>query len=263
MRLKENAIYLKLVSRHDAINDGLYRRAIAELETFAGASFETYQDLKGTRLPSRAIGSELHYDVFEGIGFHPTVRFALSGSSVIRSLEINGGLHPYSGVYVVNLDVRFDAALVAERVTDLIDLAERLATLWDPLTLHIHDVDDDSIQNIDNPRLLELGYGIKASTELADRPGREASRGQFRFTVNWVSYFGAETLELLKAADRDEWPVENRVIGSGRWFQLAASPSEIGTAEFRASQTALRAALDYDALIDKDRKSFSYWKRKP
>lgn len=263
MRLKENAIYLKLVSRQDAINEGLYLKAIAELEEFAGASFETFQDLKGTRLPARTIGADLHYDVFEGIGFHPTVRFVLSGPSVVRSVEFNAGLHPYSGVYVVNVDVRFDSDAVATRGPELLRLADKWATTWRPLTLHVHDVDDDSIQNIDNPRLLELGYGITASTELADRPGREASRGQFRFTVNWVSYFGDEALRLLGVIDREDWPVSSRSLGDGRWFQLAETAGEIGSPEFRGNQSALRTSLDFDALIDKDRKSFSYWKRKP
>ncbi len=263
MRLKENALYLKLVTRGDAINSGLYLEAIKELETLAGAPFETFQDLKGTRLPSKEIGAQLHYDVFEGIGLHPTVRFSLGGPALVRSVEFNAGLHPYSGVYVVNVDVRFDNESLSTRSAEVVDLAARWAERWAPLTLHVHDVDDDAIQNIDNPRLLELGYGIKASTDLCDRPGREASRGQFRFTVNWISFFGGETLELLHAVDRTDWPVPSRQLGKGRWFQLTDSSTDIGSTEFRELQGSLRTALDYDSLIDKDRRSFSYWKRKP
>ena len=256
---------MKLVSRLDGINEGLFVDTIDDLATLSGAPFSSFQDHSGTRLPPRPIETDQPppYAAFVGVGFHPTVRFSLSGPGTVRSVEFNGGLHPYSGVYVVQVDARIDAAAVGREPEGLLDLARRTVELWTPLTLHVHDVDDDAIQNIDNPRLLKLGYGIDASVDLASRPGREASRGQFRFAVNWVTYFGAETLRLLELDADSNWPVRSERIGDGCWFQLSDHPEAIGTASFREKQAALRTTLDFDRLIDADRRSFSYWKRKP
>ena len=264
MRLREHAIYLKLVSRRDGLNEGLFVETLDDLSSLGGG-FDNYSDLSATRLPERRIVPDTAppYADLVGVGFHPTARFAVTGPGPVRRVEFNGGLHPYSGVYVVQVDARIDASTAAENPRAVLRLARRAVELWDPLTLHVHDVDDDAIQNIDNPRLLQLGYGVDGPVDLEARPGREASRGQFRFAVNWVTYLGAEALTLLDAVEREDWPVPTERVGHGRWFQLASHPNEIGAERFRADQTALRAALDFDRLIDADRRSFSYWKRKP
>ena len=265
MRLREHAIYIKLVSRIDGINEGVFVDTVRQMEALSGAPFEEFRDLGGTRLPPKPMSpsGERPYDRYVGMGFHPTVRFSLHGPGLVRSVSFNAGLHPYSGVYVVQLDARVDAQSALSSPEPIREAARQLVDSWNPLTLHVHDVDDDAIQNIDNPRLLELGYGIRTSVELEARPGREASRGQFRFAVNWVTYFGDETLNLLGLAERESWPVTSERLPVGRLFLLAESPTEIGSDAFRDRQRALRTALNFDALIEEDRRSFSYWKRKP
>jgi hypothetical protein len=265
MRLREHAIYVKLVSRIDGVNEGVFLDTIRELEQVSGERFSEFHDLGGTRLPPKAIvpNEATPHQGYVGIGFHPTVRFSLTGTGVAKAVTFNAGLHPYSGVYVVQVDARFDAAFVDSNPAPVLSFARSLVEAWDPLTLHVHDVDDDAIQNIDNARLVELGYGVRVPVDLESRPGREASRGQFRFAVNWITYFGDETLELLGVKGRDDWPVPTERLPCGRWFKLGESTSDIGTAPFRQHQRELRGALDFDALIDEDRRSYSYWKRKP
>ena len=263
MRLREHAIYIKLVSRLDAINEGIFVETIRELESL-GERFSAFRDLGGTRLPAKPIDpNSPPFEAFVGMGFHPTVRFQLDGGGPAKRVSFNAGLHPYSGVYVVQVDIRLDDGFVAQNTESVLDFARRLIAAWNPLSLHVHDVDDDAIQNIDNARLVKLGYGIDADVSLEARPGREASRGQFRFAVNWITYFGDETLALLEVAERDAWPTPSERMEHGRWFALADSSKMIGTPAFRDSQRALRKALDFDTLIDGDRRSFSYWKRKP
>lgn len=266
MRLCENALYIKLTTRADLLDEGGHLALIEDVESLAGERFATFRDLSATRSPIAPL--EGRRDEFLGIhvgaGFHQTARFRVdaAGDGVLRTFELNAGLHPYSGVYIVQVDVRVDAAFAAARPEAVAALFTSWVHKTTPLTAQAHDVDDDAIQNIDSPRLAQLGYGRSAPAEAELRPGREAVRGQFRFAPTWLSFVGSDALELLSPwLERDALPPSTEHAG-GLMFRLADAPPTDEDSEFRARQTALRAALGVDSLIERDRRSFAYWKRK-
>ena len=268
MRLREHAVYIKLTTYADALDSGRHVWLVQRLEAVGGCEFTRFRDLAATRMPAVPLAgrrSEL-LDAHIGAGFHQACRFRLeTDADSVRSVELNAGLHPYSGVYSTHIDIRLGDAWANTNADALRALTIELVAELDPLTLQVHDVDDDAIQNVDNPRLLELGYGIDAA-ELGDRPGREASRGQFRFAVNWLTYLGPDALGLLELpADPAGFPdvAGPQACGPGVLFVLGDRPSDSAAGEFRDRQRTLRAALGFDRLISNDRRMYSYWKTKP
>ncbi len=266
MRLRENAIHLKFTTYADVLNQGDHEALIDRIEAACGGRYDTFRDLAGTRLPLTPLNErrpEL-LGAHTGAGLHQTARFQLqSEHEALGALEITAGLHPYSGVYATQVNARLSTTWAERNTEELIELAMWCIAIFEPLTLHVHDVDDDAIQNIDNPRLLELGYGIVASCAPEDRPGREAVRGQFRLSIAWLTYFGPDALALLSKAEvPDALDVNVQRLGRGTLYRLARRPSEAGTPEFRARQKALRQLLEIDALIERDRHAHAYWKKK-
>lgn len=266
MRLRENAVHLKLSTYADVLDSGGHLAFVSELEAATGGTLTRFRDLSGPRLPEYAMEERgrAMLSAHEGAGFHQTARFRLSADDgPLRSLELTAGLHPYSGVYTTQFDVRIDASWADRNAETLVEMLTWCVARFEPLTAQVHDVDDDAMQNIDNPRLLELGYGVTGSTALEDRPGREAVRGQFRLCIAWLTYFGAEALDLLERPDTSH--LDGTVtmhIGRGRLWRLSDIPSDAFTPEFRSRQRALRETLGIDALIERDRRAHGYWKRK-
>lgn len=266
MRLREDTTYLKFTTYHDLLDPGDHEVLISRVEALAGARYTSFRDLGGTRLPVRALEGrrEELLGAHTGGGIHQTTRFQLTTTSEdLGAFELTAGLHPYSGVYATHVDIRFGNAWVADHVDDLTALATWCIERFRPFQLHVHDVDDDAMQNIDNPRLLELGYGVKSSCTLEDRPGREAVRGQFRFCSAWLTYVGDEALAILP--DRAESIADPApdVLAGGLLYRLGDTPSDASTQAFRRRQQDLRDHLGVDALIERDRRAHAYWKKKP
>jgi len=257
MRLRDDSIALRAVTLRDVLDAGLHLDALRRLEVVAASRFHTFEDLSRPRAKSLPLASVDDEPLAEhvGAGFHQSARFRLTGQAPLRA-EVQAGLHPYSGVYATQLVAHLPRATPPEA---LVAVAEALVTTLEPLSLHVHDADDDAMANVESPRLLALGWGEEAVALAGDRPGREWSRGHFRFAPSWLTYVHDDGAALL-GVDLDALDVApSSRCGTGRLFRLGATAEPSG---LRDAQRALRAALAIDALAARDGRSFSYWKKK-
>lgn len=258
-------MYIKLVTYEDVLDAGRHLEAIATLEALTGEVFVRYRDLSGTRMPFEPLegNREALLGAHVGAGFHQTARFRVeSDGPALRSLELNAGLHPYSGVYTTLLEARLDARFVASRRAAFVALFDDWVARLTPITAHAHDCDDDALQNIANPRLAELGYGRAMPAEPERRPGREAVRGQFRYATTWLSHYGREALAVLGEPGADLGEFDVREVRDGVTIRLVDDPSSVSEEQLRALQVKLRAALALDAMVARDRRNYAYWKKK-
>lgn len=266
MRLREDNVCIRFSTYEDVLDGGGHLEIVQALERLAEERFSAFRDLTQTRAPWRPLDGDLApLRAHIGAGFHQTARFRLEAEhGALGPLELNAGLHPYSGVYVTQVDARLGGALARERVADLRALAVSWIEAFTPITLQVNDADDDAVQNIDMPRLAELGYGVSVPPEPEGRPGREAVRGQYRFVPSWLGYLGSDALDLLGTRDALATlpDIECQDVAGGILLELAPCPWPCGDETYRDRQARVRDAMGVDALIARDRRSFSYWKRK-
>lgn len=248
----------------DLLDAGVHVELVDDLERLTGERFSSFQDLSRPRLPvQQLVGRRAELlEAHVGAGFHQSTRWILTDAgAALRSLEVHGMLHPYTGVYVVHVDARLAASWVEDNAAQLAALCKRWVERTTPLSLHAHDVDDHAIQNCESASMLRLGYGVDADT-LGDRPGKERNRGHFRFAVDWLTYFGAAAIELVDQGREQPrvWSTAPEPLADGWWFQLYDRPSEAETG--REHQRSVRAEIGFDALVDRDRRVWGYWQRK-
>ncbi len=205
--LRENTLFLKLSTHHDLVFDATHAMILELLHDWMGAPFESFQDLTARGKPRPVTGQLLLDALHRGVGqgIHQSLRFKLWRESgcPVRSFEFNAGAHPYTGAFCTQIDIRVEKSWVernpqtAPRVLRkrLIDLAR----LTHPFQAHAHDTDDNTIQNVDNLRLLRRGFGLDLTepVDLSNNPGRELSRGNLRYAVNWLTLFGPELLAQI------------------------------------------------------------------
>lgn len=300
--LKEDTVYLRLTTYHDLVHDATHLMVLELLDEWNRAPFTHYQDLtmrgRPRPLDAQLLVEKLHAPT--GRGIHQELRFKLwrETGGPVRSLEFNAGGHPYTGAYHTHLDIRVEKDWfvrnpeVAPRV--FTRHFKRLAQMTHPFQAHAHDTDDNSIQNIGNPALLRRGFGldVEGPIDLAENPGRELSRGEFRYVVNWLTLFGPTllsqlgpeivesvpvgTLEALdidaQARRRPAQIVAERMgadpdtleDGPPRWLLLTLGDSPLGAEEAarRDAQRAARDHLGFRALAEKTRYMLGYWQRK-
>lgn len=270
MRLCENAISLRLTTLADLLDTGAYLDLVGEAEALGGRAFTTRVDLSGPRQPAAPL-APAWLEAHVGAGFHQSTRWALTDDAGGR-FELHAHLHPYTGVYVTQVEWRLpearfeDEAFVERYVAQAKSWAERS----EALTLHAHAADDDAAQNCDNATMLRLGYGVEVDEDTWDvnqNPGREFVRGHFRFVSSWLTYVGADAMAILErddAVDFSGLPSTVRVERSeaGAWVRLYGGPLSPGGADERSAQGALRAALGYDAVVKSSQRMWGYWQRK-
>lgn len=275
MRLCEHAVGLRLTTLVDVLDSGLFLELVTESAALGDSPYRERHDLSGPRRPRMPLESAW-LDDHVGAGFHQSTRWALHSETGER-FELHAHLHPYTGVYVTQIEwrvpkARFEDSAFTEAV---VDLARRWAARTDALSLHAHDVDDDGAQNCDNAMMLRLGYGVEvdeADYDVNANPGREFVRGHFRFVSAWLTYYGADALRLLERAEVTDAArldgagaacgVAHEPVGEGRWYRLYASPLRASGAAERAAQSALRDALGYDRMVKSSQRVWGYWQRK-
>lgn len=273
MRMRENQVYFRWTAGRDVVDDGTIADLVDSLEMEMGVPFARWR-LLGQPDEARAWDGSARHDVLDsriGVGTNQQLRIrwtAPENPAGIVSLEVQANMHPYTGRYVTSIDLRVGAAVMSEATRRESWRARFVEWVHDMDALygHAHDVDDDAIQNAFDPGLLLRGYGVvvEEGVDLADNPGREVSRGEFRYVVNWLSYFGAEMCETLNMASR-EFAIDGlgvNPVEGGIWFELGASPLDSDAPEQRARQRALRDGLELRALADRTRRTFGFWQRR-
>ena len=206
MSLRDSSVYIRLSSYQDWVHGAEIVELLSQLDEWNQGPFELFCDELRRGRPKAVTGPLLLDAVHSlvGGGLHQIVRFRLSKSKgrPVRSVTFAAGAHPYSGVFVSQLDVRVERDWVERNGEAAARKLERTLRTWVPLLrpfqAHVHDTDDNSVQNIGSTGLLERGYGVKVdSVDLASNPGRERVLGEKRFCVNWLTLLGPALIDAL------------------------------------------------------------------
>ena len=268
MRLRQDALYVRATTMTDVLDAGIHLQLATSLEELTGARWATFQDLARPRMPVQALETRRAalLDAHKGAGFHQSARWVLAAEDggPLRTFEVHAGLHPYSGVYVTQLDARLDARWADAHADEVAALARTWVSWLEPLSLHVHDVDDHAIQNCASAAMLKLGYGVEVETvDLAANPGRERHRGQYRFCTDWITYYGPETVALIEREGvLERWTHPPEQLAGGWWFRLYERPLQADSVQGRAVQQTVRDETAFDRVVQKDRRIWGYWQRK-
>ena len=273
MRMREYQVFFRWMCGRDIVNDGSLVSLVDELESLMERPFARWRALgRPAQELDWTVGARLQtLDSTVGAGRNQELRMRLTAGencAGVVSLEVQAQMHPYTGRYVTTVDLRVHRdVLVDDEVLGA--WGERFAA-WvedgDAIWAHAHDADDDAIQNVFDPNLLRLGYGVELAegTDLMQNPGREVSRGEFRYVVNWLTWFGPEMCAELRLRERD-YAIDGLSVlplERGYWFSLAPSPLNPDDDEVRARQRALRELLEIPALAERTRRAFGFWQRR-
>lgn len=296
MSLREDTFYIRLSTWRDLVDDATLVEIVERLHELCGRPFELLQDLGARALP-RPLTAELMLDRLHSLvggGLHQLVRLRLSSAqgTPVRSLEINAGPHPYTGAFVTHLDLRVERAWMVRNGASarkrLRKLFEELVALTLPYQAHAHDTDDNAMQNMASASLLKRGYGVEVDPErwsLDTNPGRELSRGAFRYCVNWLTLLGpglvdhlgvdrvlaspdAEVRELTLAWEGHgvaRTTLASRFEEEGvapRWLLLTLPGDPLDMDALRPAQRAVQEHLGLRELAADERRSFGYWQRR-
>lgn len=296
MSLREDTFYIRLSTWRDLLDDATLLEALERLHSLNGRPLERLQDL-GIRGPVKALTPELLLEKLHsrvGGGLHQLVRLRMESDqgTPLRSLEIHAGPHPYTGAYVTHLDLRLERGWLARNGASARKrtrrLFEELCSLTLPYQGHVHDTDDNAMQNIDSASLIKRGYDVEvpAGWSLATNPGREWSRGAFRYCVNWLTLLGpglvdhlgyAQVVGLSDVVEVRELPlawqghdVARATLASRfeeeapepRWLLLTLPGDPLDPASLRDAQAAVVERLGLRELAADERRSFGYWQRR-
>lgn len=271
MRLCENAVYVKITTAEDVLDDGTVQTLLEQAGLVAGGTPTRFRDLV-RRSPERTAEEGIAaLEEGRGAGLHQSARFRFEGDpdGPLRSLEVHAMAHPYTGEHVTQIEFRWSRSVLEnpeqrERLAAFVREAIRRTR---PLHAHAHDVDDNAMQLVDSPGLLRMGYG-REPDELgaSDRPGREISRGTWRLVPNWMTYIGPPLIEALDEAgdgpiEPGELPPHDSIAG-GWLFTLKADPATPCEPRFRDAQRALRTTLRFDELARRTGRNLGYWARR-
>ena len=298
--LREDTLYLKLATTHDLVHDASHVMLLDLLHDWNRGPFESFQDLALRGRPKQVTAELLMEKLHAHVGsVHQPTRFKFwrASGSPVRAFEFHAGAHPYTGIFHTQIDLRVEKSWVARNPDTAPRVLRRrfieIARLIHPFQGHVHDTDDNSTQNIDNPGLLRRGFGIETEGPIAleDNPGRELSRGQFRYCVNWLTLFGPELLgniapdlvaaspaasvepldidpgarkrpaELVAERMGDE-PAEALRTAPQQWLLLCLGGSPLDAEAQRHTQRAVREHLGFKALAKDQRTMLGYWQKK-
>lgn len=267
MRMRQSTYYLKLATRADLVATGEALALVATVENAVGETFA--RALDGLEIGAEPVDLGAGRDSWLASRLtgplHMRARVRLEGApdGALHSLEINATSHPYTGAHVTVVDVRLSiespgALSVLETCLD--DAIKRLDLTW----AGIHESDDNAVQNCESPVMLRLGYGVDPATVESDRPGREVSRGEFRYVADWRGYLGPAVLDRIAPFGTDPRPAWVVERGSGIEWRLTEHPRDVATPDGRAAQRELARALGFEAAARADRWTWGFFdKREP
>ena len=111
------------------------------------------------------------------------------------------------------------------------------------------------------PALLHAGFGVDAESLGEDRPGREVSRGEYRYCATWWSFTGAPVLERLGHPELAGLPGEVLRMDHGVRVLLTPDPLTLDES-LRSAQRQLADVLGFTEAARKDRWTLGFWQKK-
>ncbi len=269
MRLREPSFFIKLSSHADLLDTGTIFGLLQSIEELADLNWDSTLDLLERDARSRRWADVADVLSSEWLGQGTNRRFrrrwmaATAVGGFLEWLEVNASSHPYSGVFVTQIELR----LARERFLDVafpqrfVSWADRWCIELAPVDAHAHETDDHAIQNCSLPALLGAGFGVDAESLGEDRPGREVSRGEYRYCATWWSFLGEPVLERLSQPNLEHLPGDVRRVQHGVRVQLTQSPL-LFDEPLRAAQRELAEALGFAEAARKDRWTLGFWQKK-
>lgn len=269
MRLREPSFFIKLSTHTDVADDGTILALLDSLEDLAGLRWDTSLDLLERDARVRRWAEVAHELSIEWLGQGTNRRLrrrwnaAESVGGFQEWLEVNAASHPYSGVFVTQIELR----LARERFADpafpsrFVAWADTWCAKLAPVDAHAHETDDHAIQNCALPALLHAGFGVDPESLGEDRPGREVSRGEYRYCATWWSFTGAPVLERLGHPDLAGLPGEVLRMDHGVRVLLTSDPLTLDES-LRSAQRQLADVLGFTEAARKDRWTLGFWQKK-
>ena len=269
MRLRESSFFIKLSSHMDVLDDGTIFALLQSIETLAGLRWDNSLDLLERDARVRPWDEVADTLSLEWLGQGTNRRFrrrwtaSASAGGFAEWLEVNAASHPYSGVFVTQVELR----LARERFVDptfasrFVVWADTWCARLAPVDAHAHETDDHAIQNCSLPALLEAGFGVNVESLGEDRPGREVSRGEYRYCATWWSFTGARVLERLGYPDLANLPGEVLRLDEGVRVVLSPEPLRLDES-LRSAQRELAQVLGFAEAARKDRWTLGFWQKK-
>lgn len=270
MSMREHQVFLKWTCGRDILDDGTLITWIDTLEDAMHQAFATWRPLGKPGKPNPwTIEARLeHLDARVGAGLNQELRIRLTANpndAGVEYINIQAGLHPYTGRYVTACELRFQRDVFADAPTleRWSKTLQRWAKEGAALSAQLHDADDDAIQNVSNAGVLRLGYGIDVDeVDVSQNPGRETSRGEYRYVVNWLSFYGKDMFKALNEPPIAVDGVKTWEEEGGLWVQLSDSPLNPDDPNVRSRQRDVREQLGIENLAKKQQRSFGFWQQK-
>lgn len=269
MRLRTDQVFMRFSWAGNVLAQGGHHELIEDAEQTLGVQFSYIKNV-ARRTDFRELTDERRVEwipEFLADEAHPILNVSLragQGENPIQ-LTLFAGPHPYTGRYVVQYELlmprkAFEEAGVSD---EWVRLFRGYAERWDAICGHMHDADDNSIQNTVSAGMLKLGFGVEVDeVNLAENPGREISRGEFRFAINWLNYFGPEMVARMTRFMDGEPPESVEKLGDGWFIRLADTPLTAATEDVRQLQGTLRESLAIPAATEENARAFGFWQRK-
>lgn len=268
--MREHQTFLKWTCGRDVLDDGTLITWIDALEDTMEQAFAKWQPLGRPGKPNEwNIQARMdHLDSLVGGGINQEFRVRLTAApndAGIEYINIQATLHPYTGRYVTacELRLRSDIFTAQAAVEQWSERLQQWAHEGAALSAQMHEADDDAIQNVSNAGVLRLGYGIDVeNVDVSKNPGRETSRGEYRYVVNWLSFYSED---MLKALGHPAIEVEGVVTwekDAGLWVKLSDSPQNPTDPTVRERQRLVREQLGIEKLAKKQQRSFGFWQKK-
>lgn len=269
MRLRTDQVFMRFSWAGNVLAQGGHHQLIDDAQRALNVRFSQIKNV-ARRTDFRELTAERKAEWlpdFMADEAHPILNVSLRAEANEHpaQMTIFAGPHPYTGRYVVQYELLMprEAFESASAHDTWVRLFRSYAERWGAICGHMHDADDNSIQNTASAGMLKLGFGVEVDeVNLAENPGREVSRGEFRFAINWLNYFGPEMVARLTRFMDDEPPELVEELGDGWFIRLADGPLSADADEVRQVQRFLRGSLAIQAATEENARAFGFWQRK-
>lgn len=268
--MREYQTFLKWTCGRDVLDDGTLITWVDALEDTMEQAFAEWKPLgrPGKSNPWNIQSRMDQLDSMVGGGINQEFRVRLTAGpndAGIEYINIQATLHPYTGRYVTACELRLRSDVFADQAV-VEQWAERLqqwAHEGAALSAQMHEADDDAMQNVSNAGVLRLGYGVDVEhVDVSKNPGRETSRGEYRYVVNWLSFYSEDMLKALGNPTVDVDGVKTWEKDGGLWVKLSDSPQNPDDPIVRERQRLVREQLGIEKLAKKQQRSFGFWQKK-